>query len=480
MDRGPGQSVDRSVMAVSRISWTKRILAGLRGSRASPPSAPRDTVMGAATPADHRWEPQDHQAGIEPESIVHDPWLDGVKTDADTAPSANAAIMEHDGARHPAAGLDGTPEFPSQEQTRECAVEFMASPEGVVGARSALTEVPDDLIDRRSPDSPSSHIADHGKTPNSRLPGLWPGADIPETALIAAGPASIPHNELDGAPPILLPHVSPTKESYKSGDERDVKLGDEASTESDDGQEEDGDEVGEEDAAATSRPDVEYLEADFDGKYLLETDFDATDNDPLSLPDESMDESAIDSLIAEFDSSARQGLWDVKSPEANDRKPRLARQKAAEITMLIDAPTLGERTTLLAWLEVLFRQLPSPATYRAIKSSVMTGVNGDTLKSMVDLRQEWAGRWGQVARRSLATGAFGGSNQAEMLTWKLARRICEARPEYPPEAMIDDAWFDEWQRLPRGHTFYQSFSSLVLARVRDPKALQLCEGLGKV
>lgn len=144
---------------------------------------------------------------------------------------------------------------------------------------------------------------------------------------------------------------------------------------------------------------------------------------------------ADDSYIPEFDENAQQTPWEI-DPKEGDQKLRRARAKAAQVANLLDFRSLRERDGIIAYLTELFQQRTHSATFRAIER-VAEGIGFDTLKAMVALRRWWL-RFDELCppRRSLA------------LTWDTARLVCLARKDYPPEAMIDDHWLDEWLQLP--------------------------------
>lgn len=86
---------------------------------------------------------------------------------------------------------------------------------------------------------------------------------------------------------------------------------------------------------------------------------------------------------------------------------------------------------------------------------------------MAALKDIWAERpdwWLRRIRTNRAT--LGGTATERLprgdtaLSWRLARRICLARCDFPPEEMIDPDWLAEWYALPPddpGASFFTSF-----------------------
>jgi hypothetical protein len=97
---------------------------------------------------------------------------------------------------------------------------------------------------------------------------------------------------------------------------------------------------------------------------------------------------------------------------------------------------------------------------------------------MVALRQHWAERRDWWGRRSGRTGEiFEADGGARALTWRAARRICEARSDFPPEVMIEDDWFSDWIRLFPGEPGYISFLAFIETRIAESSVKDLWTGL---
>ncbi len=165
--------------------------------------------------------------------------------------------------------------------------------------------------------------------------------------------------------------------------------------------------------------------------------------------------------LFDYDAEARQRVWDDEPEDIADSSLR-ARQKAAEIVSLLPFTSQRERDALLPWLTGLFQHRDKPATYRAILAVAERGVSSEILRNMAALRDIWESRpewW--LGRYGWARSIAPLSNGATALTWKLARSICEARSDFPPEYMIDDAWMHEWLCLTSYDGGYWSFPQFI-------------------
>jgi len=172
-------------------------------------------------------------------------------------------------------------------------------------------------------------------------------------------------------------------------------------------------------------------------------------DDPDGEFGEEISDPAIDFTdeLFDYDAGARQSIWEDDSEDVADSLLH-ARQKAAEIVSRLSCTPQRERKALLDWLINLFQNRDHHTTYRAILATVDSGVSGETLRNMSALRDIWE------ERQELWLGRYGWArsiaplrNGVTALTWKLARSVCEARSDFPPEYMIDEAWVHEWLRL---------------------------------
>lgn len=173
------------------------------------------------------------------------------------------------------------------------------------------------------------------------------------------------------------------------------------------------------------------------------------------IPDEKID-------ISEYDEDVRQIPWAMDDTDSLRR----ARQKAASIVSKMFFTSKCKQDVFLHWLIDLFQHFDNSATYRAIATAVDRGVTGDTLRDMVALRDIWEDRtewW--VARYGWAHSVDTLRNGRTALTWKLARQICEARSDFSPEDMIDDAWLHEWLHLRAGEEGFFSFLHFIKLKI---------------
>lgn len=131
---------------------------------------------------------------------------------------------------------------------------------------------------------------------------------------------------------------------------------------------------------------------------------------------------------------------------------------------------------MLAWLVPFFQDHPRPATFLALMAIALDGLDAETLRAMIRLREHWADRpdlWlvrsvGQATQ--IAAGFGRARNGAAALTWRLAHRICSARGEYPAEYMIDDDWVVAWHRLARtapGYLRFTEYLGIVVDQLPD-------------
>ena len=177
--------------------------------------------------------------------------------------------------------------------------------------------------------------------------------------------------------------------------------------------------------------------------------------------------------LYDFDTEAQQPLWDLET-DKGDLSPRKAKKKAAIIIHKLGLQSKREQDEALYFLANLFELRPHPMTFRAIYTAI-EGLDLDILKAMVELRDIWMYRSGWWYYRYRGRICHMQQQQGEVaLTWALARRVCLARREYPPEMMIDDEWFDEWLATPPGTPGFVSFPAFIDAKI---KIQPLCDGL---
>ena len=210
------------------------------------------------------------------------------------------------------------------------------------------------------------------------------------------------------------------------------------------------------------------LHAPLDDLQDPDCDLAVDDSDFDTFPVEDESSRALDNSELDIDDF----VDDAHLPptlRAPDAPQRYARMKAAQIVNLIEPRTDTERHDALAYLTDLFEHLPHPATYSAIER-LAPQLNIDLIRAMAELREAWLQseswhlhRYGRdIASTRTNTGGF---------TWKLAYRLCIARPEFPPEMMIDDDWITEWLHLQPGVKGYYSFASFIARKLTAEDAL---------
>ena len=170
--------------------------------------------------------------------------------------------------------------------------------------------------------------------------------------------------------------------------------------------------------------------------------------------------------LPEYDPRLGQRLGDANW-SATKPRDALARQRAAMIAALLEITSRHEAQAALQWLEDFFQEHRWAATFRAIETAAQEGLDFRTLQAMAELKEIWAERpewW--LRRVYISRGNLGGTPTERMpggataLSWRLARRICLARCDYPPDEMIDSEWLAEWYELPLhapGANFFTSF-----------------------
>ncbi len=169
----------------------------------------------------------------------------------------------------------------------------------------------------------------------------------------------------------------------------------------------------------------------------------------------------LEGELLDYDAEARQSVWDDEPEDVADSLLH-ARQKAAEIVSRLPYTPQQEQNVILLWLTDLFQSRAHHVTYRAILAAVDNGVSGETLRNMVTLRDTWEDRqdwW--LGRYGWARSVRPLNNGSTALTWKLARAICEARSDFPPEYMIDEAWITEWLCLHPWDTGFLNFPQFI-------------------
>jgi hypothetical protein len=191
--------------------------------------------------------------------------------------------------------------------------------------------------------------------------------------------------------------------------------------------------------------------------------------------------SSID--LPDYDPTLNQRLgsedWAVFDPSR-----ARATEKAARIAALLDVTTRHEMNAAVAWLEALFLEHPRPSTFLALERAALEGLDFATLRDMAALRGLWAQHpewW--VCRipshhaRNGATGISLLANGTTALSWAQARRICQARADYPVAEMIDPDWLTEWYRLRPEAGSPISFLSFIEEKIAAETSRQIHAGL---
>ena len=182
--------------------------------------------------------------------------------------------------------------------------------------------------------------------------------------------------------------------------------------------------------------------------------------------------------IPDYDPEARQSPWGEDQRE-DDPALRGARAKAGHLVSLLEFERLSQRDWARRYLTEIFEHLNHPATFRALRELCTEGLEFRFLRTMIELRSAWGQRtewWRYRAYGEIKQNPRGYS----AMTWRLARRVCLAREEYPPDAMIDEEWLDEWLALSPGATGYISFPEYVGAKVDHLDAEALDDGLRSI
>ena len=183
--------------------------------------------------------------------------------------------------------------------------------------------------------------------------------------------------------------------------------------------------------------------------------------------------------LPDFDENAQQSPWDITQSET-DLNFR-ANEKASTISEMLIVKNPAEQIRVIKYLTDIFLMHPHSATFRAFGNMVREGLSFTDLETIIDLRHTWMERpdWWLYRNKKREVKTIQRGQNA--LSWKLARRICQARWEFPPDGMIEEAWLEEWLRLkseidfpPRG---YYNFPSFIAEKVKHKNAEFLHDGL---
>ncbi|MEX2453618.1 MAG: hypothetical protein WD470_02885 [Rhodospirillaceae bacterium] len=196
-----------------------------------------------------------------------------------------------------------------------------------------------------------------------------------------------------------------------------------------------------------------------------------TAEDPLWNVDADFD-------LDDYDEGAQQQPWEVL-PEEEDKPLRTARYRAASLAAKVETSTRTESRELVRWLTELFRHLSAPATFRALSTIAEEGIDAHTLRAIVALRHYWMERpdwWVRRLRIGRSMEIVRLKHGPAALTWRLARRICEARADYPPSLMIAEDWLHEWYGLPPYSPGYLLFPHYLDIKLAALEGEAFCDG----
>ena len=155
------------------------------------------------------------------------------------------------------------------------------------------------------------------------------------------------------------------------------------------------------------------------------------------------------------------------------------RHRVDAIASLLDPRTNAEQERVRELLTDLFERHVHPSTFLALRNAAVAGLDVQTLEAMIELKELWALRsewWYRRSRDEIVEMARGPA----ALSWKLARSVCLARWQYPPESMIDEEWFDEWLALPPRAPGHHDFVAFVREQIEGRVSRDLCAGLRSI
>lgn len=152
------------------------------------------------------------------------------------------------------------------------------------------------------------------------------------------------------------------------------------------------------------------------------------------------------------------------------------RNRVETVANLLDPGTTAERERARALLADLFERHGHQSTYRALRDAAVAGLDVQALEAMIELKEIWASRPDWWYRRS-RDGVVEMERGPAALSWKLARRVCLARWQYPPESMIEEDWFEEWLSAPRRTPGNYDFVTFVQEKIEGRASDDLYAGL---
>lgn len=167
--------------------------------------------------------------------------------------------------------------------------------------------------------------------------------------------------------------------------------------------------------------------------------------------------------LPDFDPNATDNPWDDEDDE-DETADVNALSRAAAIASQMEFASIAEMRKALALLVRLFENFQAASTFGAFKRIANLGLDLPTLQSVIALRTIWAESsdwWYYRDYRGIRVARHGPG----MMSWVLAYRIRLARPDFPPDMMIDPSWFEEWLQLDHGPGVPQTFTQYIEHRI---------------
>ncbi len=176
------------------------------------------------------------------------------------------------------------------------------------------------------------------------------------------------------------------------------------------------------------------------------------------------------------------------TPGARRRPDLVARREAAGeradiIASMLDVSSSRELQLARVWLQDLFARRAARSTFLVLQRLAGQGLDLSTLRAMDALRQVWEDQpdwWSSRVRMPTWTGSelvtVHLRNGSSILTWTMARDVCLARRDLPPEEMIDPDWFRDWHALPQSQCTPITFARFVTDRATDEAERQANTG----
>ncbi|MCY4311183.1 MAG: hypothetical protein OXC54_07735, partial [Rhodospirillaceae bacterium] len=218
---------------------------------------------------------------------------------------------------------------------------------------------------------------------------------------------------------------------------------------------------------------ADFIDPDWDDEGYSNDGF-----DDFEIKDQKLEHFEFEADIDDYEHGAYQEDWLTLVPEDGTTVGlRKAREKAANIAPRLRISRSADVDIAVDFLVEFFLDHPHPATFRAIADAADNGLDLPLLKSMVALRSAVVERGDFLVGRYSADRSIAPLNQKGAFTWALARRICLAQADYPPDTMIEEEWLDEWFLLRPGDLGYLSFLAYIDLRITHHEHRLLNDGL---